>query len=514
MEEKTARHYLRVGLAGLDKQRPQWERRENYLLGIQDAPYAPEGVNAEYQALQDQSIANWLALAMKAPVQRMRPEGIRRGGEDGQVDLDTWNSVWQPNKLDARAPIVFLSMMAHGRGIWSASKNPRNPTKPIIRVENGKRVWLEPDPENPFENMFAVKTVEMDDPDSAAGSSLWLPDSVSRGKIQLAYVYDHEEWVRFRKRGNGFTGGKWELVDQGKHGLGELPFVASDINVDADGVPHSALEPLMPQQDALNTIRFNTLLAMQFSAYRQRVFTGYDPVAKDSQGNVLFEKQPDGKLVIDNSGRPIPILNSPGRIGVDRALVFPGKDTEVFDMPESSLDNYVKVYQDFMTTFFAIAQTPPQYSLNRMANLSGDALEGADTTTKYLVKDLQSSAGEALETVCRLGNRARGAAGGDDYSSVIMWGDDAVRPFSQTIDAIVKLISTGFPRRAAFEMIPGATPPKVEGWMTQIKIERADENDVIDRAMRTLVPAARKELTSGAAPMDAEVVPDAASIDS
>ena len=46
MKETTARHYLRVGLAGLDKQRPTWERRENYLLGKQDGPYAPEGVNA------------------------------------------------------------------------------------------------------------------------------------------------------------------------------------------------------------------------------------------------------------------------------------------------------------------------------------------------------------------------------------------------------------------------------------------------------------------------------------
>lgn len=490
MEETTARHYLEIGLAGLQKQAPLWQRREDYRDGKQDGPYAPEGVNAEYQSLQDQSIANWLGLAMKAPVQRMRAEGIRKGGKDGKVDLDTWNQVWQPNKLDARSPIVFLQMMTHGRGIWSVSKNLKNPKNPLVRVENGKRVWLEPDPENPFENKFAVKTFEVNDSVSATTSSLWLPSSASgsvvRGKLQVAYVYDAADWSKFEKRGEAFTaGGNWVLADQGSHGLGELPFVASDINVDADGVPHSGIEPLMPQQDALNTIRFNTLLAMQFSAYRQRVFTGYDPVAKDGDGNVLFEKKPDGTLILDKNGRPKPILNSPGRIGVDRALVFPGAGTKVYDLQESNLDNYVKVYQDFMTTFFAIGQIPPQYMLTRMANLAGDAMDGADATTKYLVKDLQGSAGESLETVMRLANRARGVAG-DDYSTEIVWGDAAIRPFSQIIDAIVKLISQGFPKRSAFEMIPGATPPKVEGWMSQMEAERTSENEIIERSLRTL----------------------------
>jgi hypothetical protein len=75
-------------------------------------------------------------------------------------------------------------------------------------------------------------------------------------------------------------------------------------------------------------------------------------------------------------GLPVPVCRSPGRIGVDRALVFPGADTKVFDLPESNLANYIAVLGEFLSDLFAIGQVPPQYLLNRMANLSGDALAG------------------------------------------------------------------------------------------------------------------------------------------
>ena len=101
MDERTARAYLDVGLHEINKKRPQWDRREKYRKGEQDPPYAPQGVNAEYRALQDQSIANVLDIAMSAPVQRLRAEGFRTG-RDQAADITAWNDVWQPNKLDMR----------------------------------------------------------------------------------------------------------------------------------------------------------------------------------------------------------------------------------------------------------------------------------------------------------------------------------------------------------------------------------------------------------------------------
>jgi hypothetical protein len=486
VDETTARDYLARGLYEISKKAVDWKRREDYYRGDQDLPFAPEGVNQEYLSLREQSVANWLGLAMDAPIQRCRADGFRTG-RDSDADLTTWNEVWQPNKLDSRQRIVYSQMVIHGRGIMSVWPNKRNRKSPKISVENGKRVHLEMDPEDPFTVKWTVKTFQLSAPPP---SGLWVPPAADmRRPVDVAVVYDDENWMRFEKvggvAGTEFIPGNWEYKDGGKNPLGESPFVAFDNRVDADGNPYSALEPLMPAQDAINTIRFNTLLAMQFSAFRQRVFTGYDPVQRDTQGNPVWQKNADGTDKLDSNGQKMPVLNSTGRVGVDRALVFPGKDTKVFDLPESNLSNYINVLGEFLTQLFAVGQIPPQYLLSRMANLSGDALAGAESTLASLVSELQQWMGESLEQVMRLANVARGEDA-PDLASEVIWADAEARSFAQTIDAITKLISVTFPREAAFELIPGATPQKVQRWMDM----SADEEALLAaRSVKAIVDA-------------------------
>lgn len=499
MDDTTALAYLRTGLAKIELNRPLWDRRERYYRGQQDLPYAPPGVNAEYMSLRSMSLANWLGLAMDAPIQRLRVDGFRTG-RDGAADMVAWRDCWQANRMDARQRIPFTQMFVHGRGIVSVWPNTLNRSQPIIRPESSRRVHVEPDPFDPFTALYAVKTFHVEAPPA---SSLIVPASAQQTGTDVAYVYDATSWAKFEKpralaETAVFGRGTWERVDGGGHQLGEVPFVTFDNRQDADGLPQSGIESLMPAQDAINTIRFLTLLAMQFSGYRQRVFTGYDPVVRDSSGNVVYLTDTNGTVLLDEQGQKRPMLNSPGRIGVDRALVFPGTDTKVFDMPESNLSNYIEVLGEFLTQLFAVGQVPPQYLLSRMANLSGDALTGAESTLASLVADLQRWTGESLELVMRLANRARGTNEADVASEVI-WADAEARSFSQTIDAIVKLVSVEFPREAAFEMIPGATPEKVARWLRQRDSELNDA--LASQILRTV----DRDLNAAAAGSPAEL---------
>ncbi|WP_309080286.1 phage portal protein [Zhihengliuella sp.] len=474
MDVAQAREYLRTGEQELSDQQKRWDRVENYINGEQDLPYAPEGVNAEYQQLREMSIANWMAIAVFAPTQRLQVDGFRTG-RDPEADKTAWQEIWQPNKLDSRQGIVFRDMYAHGRGVMSVTKDPARPDRPKIRPENARRVWIGSSPEDPFTHTWAVKIVTVAE---RRQTSLALPSGVTLGtKTKHAYVYDDTSWAHFVATDNGF-GGSWELEGQGDHGLGALPFVAFDYNTDSNGKPRSAVEALMPQQDAINTIRFNTLLAMQFSAYRQRIITAYDPVVRDGKGNAMVKVDDDGKPILDGNGLQIPLTRSPGRFGVDRALVFPGEATKVYDLPESNLDNYIKVLQEFLTDFFATGQIPPQYMLSRMANLSGDALAGAESTLQSLVKDLKRAAGESLEDVMRLANRARGE-NHEDNSSEVIWADTEPRSFAQIVDAIQKLITTGMSRKDAWAMLPGSTPPKVEEWVNNSDADRRADDEAL-----------------------------------
>jgi hypothetical protein len=483
MEPSVALDRLHEGLWHLNREEPAWDRRQRYLDGDQDMPYAPPGVNAEYESLQVQSIANWLSIAMLAPLQRMSPEGFATG-RGQQPDQDVWEKVWQANSLDSRAPSVFSDMMVHKRGIMGVW--PLANSEVRIRPENGRNVYVAGDPEDPWTQLYAVKRVTTKRPNVRRGvpTTLVGPDgrpisTASSADMQVAWVHDHDSWRRFERSGDSsgaswVGGADWVEVDDGTHALGHVAFVPFDNRATSGAVPRSDLEPLIPMQDAINTIRFQTLLAMQFSAYRQRIVVGYDPVARDATGAAIPMTDPvSGLPIIDPlTGLPKEIVKSPGRPGVDRLLVFPGELTKVFDMPESNMDNYVKVLGEFLTQFFAVAQVPPQYLLSRMANLSGDALTGAESTLNAKVKTLQTSAGESLELVMRMASVARGK-GTDKAGSEVLWGQSEVRSFAATVDAVVKLISQGMAPGDAWAMLPGATPPKIDTWVSNAEARAA-----------------------------------------
>lgn len=464
MDLTTATDRLHEGIAALEDNRPAWEYRDRYHRGEQDLPYAPPGVSREYLELREMAPANWLKIAMGAPVQRCRAEGIVTGGDHAD-DVALWSDVWQSNRMGSRQQIVFTESMVQGRGVMSVSADPKTKNRPRVRVESSARVHIEGDPDDPFKPLWAVK--RRVEPKRA--SPLVDVNGKPFAATERAWCYDDTSWVEYVRNGPLTA---WEYVRDGSHTLEDVPFVGFDVNVDASGRPHSAIDPLIQAQDAVNMIRFSALLALQFSAYRQRGVSGYDPVMRDKDNNIIWATNPDGTIRVDKDNQPIPRLNTFGRTGVDRMLAFPGKDTKIWDLEESNLANYVTLLSDFLTDLFGRGQIPPQYLLTRMANLSGDALAGAESTLASLVDDLHRTWQESLRQVMRLAERARGNTGAEHFGSQILWADAEARSFSATVDGIVKLVGSGFPRRSAFGMLPGANPQKVAGWMDEADKER------------------------------------------
>lgn len=471
MELSTAKARASVGyeeLKSTSKAAKQMKRREDYVRGEHDMPWAPAGIGDEHTALRKQSIANWMPLPVFAPIQRMRCEGLRTGlGKD--ADSVLWRDGWAANRLEARQTIIYESMMTHGRGIASVWPNIRKHSQPVVRPQSLRNVYLHPNPEDPFTTDYAVKIVQRE----KAPNALEVP-SGAREAETVAYVYDDESWFKL-----ALQGGSWEPISDGSHPMKAVPFVTFDYRSSANGEIFSPVDPLIPQQNAINTIRFNMLLAMQFSAFRQRVVTGFDPVMRDESGQIVYRKNPDGSTYYTTDGRKVPLLNDFGRAAVDRMLVFNGDQTKVFDMPESNLANYVTMLTEFLTQFFATSQVPPQYLLSRMANLSGDAISGAESTLTSLQGELKRYANEGMVELFTLIARASGRAE-PNADMEMLYADTEIKSFAQIVDGIQKLITTGFPREAAWEMIPGANQPKVARWLEMAETE-------MDAELRSLV---------------------------
>lgn len=466
MDEKLARDRLEEGLSKLQDQEKDWVELEKYHRGEHDLPFAPRGLGTEYEDLMEISKAPWLRLVTKTPVQRLRVDGIRTSNS-ADADTDRWLKVWKANGLDSRQRIVYTDAVVHGRGIFSVWPNVNDRSKPIVRPESPRGIFITPKEDDPFESDWAIKAF-------GATGLKWNETN----PVSTAIIYDETSFFRFTKNGDD-----WVVAMAGPNPLGRVPFVEFSPSVDAEGRHESMIKPLIPAQKAIDVVRFDLLLAAQFAAYRQRMVTGYDPVIRDPEtGEPMWKKNSTGDILLDQQGNPIPQVSSPGRPGVDRMMVFPGADTKVFDLPESNLSNYVTVVNNLVQHLAAVSQVPPQYLLGGLANLSGEALAAAESTLAALVADMQLSFGASFEQVMTL---AGIAAGDDEMPSEVIWGDGQARSFSQTVDGIQKLVSIGFPVEAGLEMLPGATLEKVRRWMKLMETEQKRVVEVAREASMT-----------------------------
>lgn len=452
---------LREGLTALQASLPEWTEEDNYYRGKHERPFAPEGVNKEYRALQEMAVAPWLRLVAKAPVQRLRVDGFRTGAQ-ADADIGVWVNHWKANRLDARQRTIYIDAVKHGRGVVSVMRNPEKKRQSRILVESPRDVYVAYDDVDVFTPVWAVKTWTSNEGKSDKSAGILTSHAV---------VYTKTGWERFRQQ----SGQQWERRTGGRNPLGRVPFVEFRPEQDSLGRPLSMLRPLFPMQRAIDTQRFDLLLAAQFAAYRQRAVTGFDPVLRDEKGEIMWVTDSEGKVVLGKNGQPTPMLADIGRPGVDRLQVFPGADTKIWDLAESNLANYVTTIKMLVQQLAAIAQVPPQYLLGDMANLSGEALDAAESTLGSLSDDMKREFGASWEDVISLADLAVGGDGGSLASEAI-WGDAVAKPFGVVVDGITKLISVGFPSEAAWEMLPGATQVKVLRWMEMASQERAAGN--------------------------------------
>lgn len=441
------------GISALKRTASRDKARWDLYKGEHPLPYAPAGVNEEYEALREMARVPLVRLAVRTAVQRLRVDGIRLGASDDR-DKATW-AVWQANGLDSRQRLVYVHAAVFGRGIVGVWPDPARPDAPRITVEDPRSVHVEPDPADPFRPAWAVKRWA-----EVRRTPLGIEHTA-----QVALVYTDAYVWRYETDAPTTTwlGGEWSLVDGFANPLGRVPFVVFAPEMDADGSTASLVDPLEPMQKAIDTIRFDLLLAAQFAAYRQRIVTGYDPVLRDEDGNPVVKRDAEGNPILDENGMEIPVTASPGRVGVDRLLVFDG-DAKVFDLAESNLNNYVTALDMLLSTFAATSQVPAQYLAGDFRNVSGDLMVATEATLLSFVKDLQTAYADAWETVFTLANIAVGKPE-VPLGTEVVWADESPKSLAVVASAMSQMVPNGAPARMFLEMLPGATQTKVERWM-------------------------------------------------
>ena len=174
----------------------------------------------------------------------------------------------------------------------------------------------------------------------------------------------HPSFVR-----RGAFGGEAAVV---RNPFGVVPVFHFANNADIGMAGRSELEAAIPVQDGLNKSVLDMLVAMEFSAYRQRWAAGIE-------------------IEYDEDGKPKP----PFKAGIDHVWISNNPGAHFGDFEASQLDQFLKVKDSFRVDMASVTGTPLHYFLQQTGGFpSGESLKKAETRFLAKVRDRQESFGQ------------------------------------------------------------------------------------------------------------------------
>jgi hypothetical protein len=422
---------LRRTITGLcDDAQAEWSRLKRfdmYLHGHHDKPkFSPE-VETAYGLLWKASTINYIPLVVGTLAQRLAVDGYRASQEEQQPDSTAW-TLWQANGLDGRQHKLYTATLEYGYAYCSVL--PAVGAAPVrIRPLSPRQVYCAYEDDDDEWPMFAYREEHCYGSGAACEVQLW--DSAFHYTLMRS------------------PSGVYDIVDIEANAAGVVPFVRFR-NVDAlddDRPPMGEIEPIIHVQDQLNRLTFIVNLIAEKTSFTIKWMMGVE-IPRDPV-----------------TGEPVaPWRAMPGEIWTINADASnAGSKVGEFtpDNPAALISYRDKIRRDM----FSLAQIPPHYGDNEMANLSAEAFAAAEATLTQKVDERHGVLGESWEQVLRLAAWHVGdIETASDESAQIFWRDTSPRALSQTADAVLKLQQAGVPVEATWLMLPGVSRQDVEEW--------------------------------------------------
>jgi hypothetical protein len=355
---------------------------------------------------------NWMQLVVDAVEERLNVEGFRFG-ENPASDKDAW-LIWQANGLDAESQLAHSEALIKGDSyaiVWGDDEG-----NPKVSIESPRDVVVAFAPGNRKKRVAALKRWRDDD---GYHCVLFTPDFV--------YKFDKDdrdvngEWKPYMT-----TAEPWPLPNP----LGVVPVVPITNRgslTSAYGV--SEFLNVIPQQDAVNKLVADLLIASEYIAYPQRYVTGME-------------------IPIDeNTGRPI----APFNVSLDKLLVAEDPAAKFGSLTAGDLQNYVTGIDTLVQHIASQTRTPPHYFYLNGNFPSGDAIKSAETGLVAKTRRKMRFFGESWEEVMSLCFKVLGDPRGDIKTTETVWADPEYRSEAELADALVKRSAIGVPRQQLWE---------------------------------------------------------------
>ncbi|CAN5485830.1 hypothetical protein BH10ACI3_BH10ACI3_23120 [soil metagenome] len=199
----------------------------------------------------------------------------------------------------------------------------------------------------------------------------------------------------------------------------------------------SELDAAIPVQDGLNKSVLDMLVAMEFSAFRQRWAAGIE-----------VEYTADGKMA------------SPFKAGVEQLWISDNPNTKFGDFQAAELEQFLKVKDSFRVDIASVTGTPLHYFLQTTGGFrSGESLKKAETRFLAKVRDRQESFGQVWADVMSFALLIEGQ--GRNVSLLTKWEDAAPVAEREFLENILLKKQIGLPvEQALLEAGYGAADVK------------------------------------------------------
>lgn len=354
---------------------------------------------------------NWCQLVVDAVEERLNVEGFRYG-IDPNADSDAWK-IWQVNGLDADSQLAHSEALIKGDSyaiVWGDADG-----QPKISIESPRDVIVAYKPGDRKCRVAALKRWRDDD---GFHATLFTPDFV--------YKFEKDDGANGKWEPDMDDMEPWPLPNP----LGVVPVVQLTNRASlTSNYGVSEFLTVIPQQDAVNKLLADMLVASEYIAFPQRYVTGLEIPVDEATGQT----------------------KAPFQVALDKLLIAEDPNARFGTLSAGDLSNYVKGVEVLVQHIASQTRTPPHYFYLSGNFPSGDAIKSAETGLVAKARRKMRFFGEAWEEVMRLSFKVLGDPRGDITDSETIWGDPEYRSEAELSDALIKRSALGVPRQQLWE---------------------------------------------------------------
>lgn len=388
---------IEQAIANLRSNAARYAKAERYYNGDHDLAFATEKFQNTFGTLFREFALNLCPVICDAVRDKLRVVGFSvdscevaklQSYEVGEAMnsatsvtsvTSATRSIWQRNRMGTRSGEVHKEALKCGDAYIFVWPNMRG--EAVFYPNKAANVTVATDDNSPGNILWAAKAWRATD--KHIRLNIYYADRIekyiSRSESQ-GELPDPKDFIQFGIRNaereiNDTTNPQSEFRNPQSvvpNPYGVVPVFHFANNADLGTHGRSELEAAMPVQDGLNKSVLDMLVAMEFSAFRQRWAAGIE-------------------IEFDDNGKPIP----PFKAGVEHIWLTENPNARFGDFEASQLDQFLKVKDSFRIDMASVTGTPLHYFLQQTGGFpSGESLKKAETRFLAKVRDRQESFGQ------------------------------------------------------------------------------------------------------------------------